>query len=388
MSPRVTVVGGGTMGLASAWALARRGARVEVFERFGHVHALGSHGGHTRVFRHAYHEGADYVELVNHADREWSALAERRGEALLVRCGLLEFGPPEDPEFAAALASLREHEIRHQLLEPGSARERFGFEIPPDWLACLSPDSGYLRVQACLDALRREAEDAGATVHHHTRVREIVSGEDRPRILLDDGRVVSSDHLVVAAGAWAPSLVPTLRASGVEVMRRVLVWTRPSSAERREALARLPTWGAFVPEGFCYGFPLNDEGASEGIVGFKLACHSSSHPDASFMNEPVDPDRVEREVQARDLGPLRAFLARYRPDAGEIVAAKTCLYTPTRSGDFWIDHLPSDPRVVLAAGFSGHGFKFAPSIGISVAQLVLDRHSELSLPRFRSPEHM
>lgn len=55
--PRVIVVGGGTMGLASAWALARRNAKVTVLERFEHVHARGSHGGLTRIIRESYHEG-------------------------------------------------------------------------------------------------------------------------------------------------------------------------------------------------------------------------------------------------------------------------------------------------------------------------------------------
>ena len=53
----VIVLGGGTMGTAAAWALSRRGVSTLVLEQFSHVHSLGSHGGHTRVFRHAYSEG-------------------------------------------------------------------------------------------------------------------------------------------------------------------------------------------------------------------------------------------------------------------------------------------------------------------------------------------
>ncbi|KIG15623.1 Sarcosine oxidase [Enhygromyxa salina] len=380
--PKVAVVGGGTMGLATAWALARRGAQVELFERHGHIHTHGGHSGHTRVIRHAYHEGSDYVGLVSRADEEWARLGARVSEQLLVRCGLLEFGPGDDPAFAAALAALREHEIRHELIDAATARARYGFEVPSSWPACLSPDSGYLRVSPCLTALRDEAQAHGATLRYQARVRELALGGDRPRLLLDDGTCVAADRIVVSAGAGSGDLLgPTLdRAHTFErlqVLRRVLAWTRPAE-HLRPHMRSLPVWAAFVPEGFFYGFPDNDEG----ISGFKLACHSSNDPALAYMYEPVDPERVDRTVHDLDLQPLRAFLARYRPDAGEIAATVTCLYTNTRTEDFWIDHHPSDSRVVIATGFSGHGFKFAPVVGLAVADLTLEGHSDLALERF------
>jgi glycine/D-amino acid oxidase-like deaminating enzyme len=79
---------------------------------------------------------------------------------------------------------------------------------------------------------------------------------------------------------------------------------------------------------------------------------------------------------------MRAFLAQYRPVGGEITATSTCLYTNTRTEDFWIDHHPADGRVVIATGFSGHGFKFAPVVGLAVADLTLEGHSSLALERF------
>jgi monomeric sarcosine oxidase len=376
--PRVLVVGGGTMGLAAAWALARRGVEVQLFERHGHVHEHGSHSGHTRAIRHAYHEGSDYVRLVVRADREWVALGERVGEQLLVRCGLLEFGPPDQPEFMAACQALRDNQIRHEHLDAAATLARHGFRLPADWPACLAPDSGYLRVRPCLDALRREAEAHGAVLHHRVGVRELICGGARLQVELDDGTRVTGDHVVVAAGAWNAQLLgDAARCTPLRVLRRVLAWTRADESVRAR-LRTLPVWATFVPEGFIYGFPDTDEG----ISGFKLACHASDDP---AMNVPVDPNEVDRTVSDRDLAPLRAFLARYLPDAGEIVATVTCLYTNTESGDFWIDRHPGDPRVTIAAGFSGHGFKFAPAIGIALAELTLDGHSELALDRFRRP---
>lgn len=384
-SARVIVVGGGTMGLAAAWALSRCGFAVELLERFEHVHELGSHGGHTRAFRHAYHEGADYVGLVRRADLEWTALGERVEDRLLVRCGLVEFGAPDDPEFLAANAALHEHGVTHESMSAREAMQRWPFEMPSDWQACLAPESGYLRVRACFDAFRREAEQAGARVRYGARVRELVLGGDRVRVLLDDGTLIAGDHLVVCAGAWAPSLLPAslFGAAPARVLRRVLAWTKPDAA-MRPRLRELPVWAAFAREGFFYGFPDGDEGAA----GCKLACHNLRADELAFMDEPVDPETVDRSVHERDLAPLREFIDRHFPAArGEFVHSSVCLYTQTRSGDFWIDQHPDDSRVVVAAGFSGHGFKFAPAIGVAIAELVERGESELALPRFRARAH-
>jgi monomeric sarcosine oxidase len=392
--PSVVIVGGGTMGLAAAWALSRRGFAVELLERFEHVHGMGSHGGHTRAFRHAYHEGADYVGLVRRADEEWTALSERVGEPLLIRCGLVEFGALDDPEFLAATAALREHRVAHESMSAREAMQRWPFTMPDDWRACLAPESGYLRVKACLDAFRREAEAAGARLRHGVRVRELVLGGDRARVLLDDDSVIAGDRLVVCAGAWAPSLLPAslFGAAPARVLRRVLAWTMPEPAQRPK-LRELPVWAAFAREGFFYGFPDGDEGVS----GCKLACHNLRDPALAFMDEPVDPETVDRRVHERDLVPLREFIDRHfhaakgglrsQPPAAEFVASSVCLYTQTRSGDFWIDHHPEDSRVVVAAGFSGHGFKFAPAIGVAIADLIERGESELALPRFRARAH-
>jgi sarcosine oxidase len=67
---------------------------------------------------------------------------------------------------------------------------------------------------------------------------------------------------------------------------------------------------------------------------------------------------------------------------------KTCLFTHSPDEHFILDSVPQHPDVILAAGFSGHGFKFASVIGEVLADLAGDgqtRHdiSMFSLSRFR-----
>jgi monomeric sarcosine oxidase len=373
--PSVIVVGGGTMGLASAWALARRGAAVTVLERFGHVHDRGSHGGHTRITRQAYHEGSSYVPLVQQADREWLALGRRAEQELLRRTGLLLFGPPDDPELRAAIDTCRTLDLPHELLPGDEARARWPFAIPRDYLACFDPSGGYLRVRPCLDALAQEARDAGAELRYGVQVTGFEHGEVL-RVVLADGTRLPADRVVVAAGAWLPTLVPALLPHRLVRQRRILAWTTPAPAHRA-ALAAMPVWGAFLPDGFFYGFPYGDEG----ITGLKLAVHTSSRQ--PWLATPVDPDAVDRQAHPADLDPLQRVLAEHLPQGlGPFTATQACLYTNSPSMDFVIDRLQFEPRIVVAGAFSGHGFKLAPAVGLHVAALLLDDaapHPELAI---------
>src|SRR6188508_187604 len=90
----VVIVGGGTMGTAAGWAIARQGGSVAVLEQFSHVHGFGSHGGRTRIFRHAYAEGATYVPWALEADRLWSGVQERNGSTFMHRVGCIDVSGP------------------------------------------------------------------------------------------------------------------------------------------------------------------------------------------------------------------------------------------------------------------------------------------------------
>jgi monomeric sarcosine oxidase len=362
----VVVVGGGTMGLAAAWALAARGAAVTVLERFTPIHDVGSHGGHTRIIRQAYHEGSQYVPLVREAEAAWLDLSRRVGESLLVRTGLLELGPPGDPEMSAMFDVCDRCGVDYERLDAHALRTRWPLVVPDDFIGCLSPSGGYLRVAPSLRALETEARGSGAIVRPSARVVAIERGGTRgPAAVLEDGERIVGDRLVVTAGAWLPELLPDLLPAPLVRLRRLLAWTSPAEPHRA-ALAAMPVWGAFLEQGFFYGFPYGDEGTR----GFKLSVHTSST--LPFLDTPIDPDTVDRDADPRTLALLDDFLAMHLPIArGPWVQTKVCLYTITPSWDFLVDRLPEDPRVVIAGGFSGHGFKFAPAIGRVLADLAL-----------------
>ena len=121
-----------------------------------------------------------------------------------------------------------------------------------------------------------------------------------------------------------------------------------------------------APKGHFHGFPVY------GIPGFKLGKYH-------HRGERVDdPDRMDRECHGEDEEVLREGIRRYFPDAdGPTMAMKACLFTNSPDEHFIIDRLPDSPHVAVAAGFSGHGFKFCSVVGEIMIELVVDGATRL-----------
>jgi sarcosine oxidase len=122
--------------------------------------------------------------------------------------------------------------------------------------------------------------------------------------------------------------------------------------------------------GIHYGFPPNRAGT------IKIAKHH--HADQA-----VEPDTYSRTVTTEDEALIRAAVAAHMPAAnGQMVNAKTCIYTMTPDGDFIIDRLPQVPQIIVASPCSGHGFKFAPAIGEALADLATQGATAHDISRF------
>ncbi len=389
------------MGLATSRALARRGHEVLLIERFGHVHDRGSHSGDTRIFRYGYFEGAQYVRLMAAADAAWQELqsdpARTSDEPLMERVGLLCVGAQDHPEMAKTLSALETGGLPHETLDSHEVRARWPFELAQDWRGYFSPRDGFLWVAPCMNALREDALRHGATVLAPVRVREILAGQrgrsgDHVGVLLDGGAIERADRVVVAAGAYAPALLPQVWRSGgrlARVQRRTLHWFVPTQGREQHA-AQLPCWGAFHGDEFYYGFPFRDhrEGVAS-VGGLKVAAHTfGSTALGGDQDDDVDPETVRRDVEAHEGQAVEAFARRLMPElVSQQQAGRSCLYTTTPSGDFVVDTWDYDPRVVLVGGFSGHGFKFAPEIGEMAADLCEHGRSERQLHRFTLSQH-
>jgi sarcosine oxidase len=365
----VIVVGIGGMGSATAYHLARRGKSVLGLERFDIPNDQGSSHGITRIIRLAYYEDPAYVPLLRRSYELWRELQHLAGEQLLHITGSLDASPPDNVVFQGSLRSAQLHDLPHEILTSAELTRRFpGYRLPASTVALLQPDGGFLLPERCIISHVVAAQTLGAEIHGREQVLEWDSRSDGVRVETDRGSYVA-DRMVVSAGAWASTLIDDLDALAIPE-RQVLAWLQPSRPELF-ALGRFPVFNLLVDEGRYYGFPIY------GVPGFKFGRYH-------HLSEDVDPDEIDRESHPRDEKILREFAERYFPDgAGPTMALKTCMFTNSPDEHFILDVYPKDPRVSIAAGFSGHGFKFCSVVGEIMADLAERGETHHDIKLFR-----
>jgi sarcosine oxidase len=350
------VVGLGSMGASAAYQLAARGLSVVGLDRFDPPHGRGAHSGGTRIIRMAYMEGARYVPLVQRAYERWRELEARTGQPLLTVTGGLMLGRPDSVTVAGALAAARAHSLAHELLDADEVRKRFpAFAPSDDEVAVFEADAGLVRPERAIAAYLALARACGATLRTSAPVQSWTASAHGVTVTTDDG-VVEGDRLVLAPGAWAPDL---LRIDlPMRVRRRIQHFWRPPDSGDFEP-GRLPVWiWDWPPEQMGYGLP-----AVDGQV--KAALHRG--------DEAVDPDVGAAEARPEEVAAMRDLLALRMPQlaCAEWLGAQACLYTLTPDEHFVLGAHPTAPNTWVAAGFSGHGFKFVPVVGEILADLAV-----------------
>ncbi len=369
MTHDVIVIGVGGMGSAALYHLARRGAKVLGLEQFDIPHDQGSSHGETRIIRLAYAEHPDYVPLLRRAYELWRELEALTQEQLLVITGGIDAGAPDSGTVTGSLLACETHQLSHEVLTAAGILARFpGYRFPNEFVGVFQPDGGFVLPERCIVNHVAAAQAKGADVH----ARERVTGWDRHEggvRVVTDRSTYTARKLVITAGPWAAKLIPSLAKLAVPE-RQVMLWTQPLRPELFQP-AKFPIFNPEAAERF-YGFPVYG-----GIPGFKIGKYN-------HRREKTDPDQVDRDIHPEDEAVLREGIRRYFPDAdGPTLAMKTCLFTNSPDEHFLLDLHPDAPEVAIAAGFSGHGFKFASVIGEVMADLALDGATRHEIGLFR-----
>jgi sarcosine oxidase len=360
----VIVVGIGAMGSSTCLNLAARGVKVLGLEQFDIPHALGSSTGFSRMIRLAYYEHPDYVPLLRRAYELWDVLQAESGQKLLYLTGGLYIGPKDGGLVRGSLESARLHHLQHELLDVKQMASRYPqFQLPPDWVTVHEPMAGFLLPEKVIAAYADLALRRGAELHGREAV--IDWRADGAGVCVRTAVTeYRASHLIFCGGAWSGKLLKNL-AVPLLVTRQSLGWVWPKNPDDF-ALGKLPVWAIDNPDGSLhYGFPMMPENP-----GFKVAHHAPATP--------TDPDHVIRDILPADEQSFRPALRRFLPTAdGPLLSMRTCLYTTSPDHHFIIDHLPENPRVTIACGFSGHGFKFASVVGEILADLSVDGKTRL-----------
>jgi sarcosine oxidase len=366
----VVVIGAGVMGTATAYSLGLRGVDTVLLEQFRIGHTRGSSHGPTRIFRISY-PLPDYARMSVRSLDLWRRLEDAAGETLLVGAGGLDCGPVAQ----LCAAALDEVGASYEWLSPRDAETRFA-GVSFDGLdpILFQPDAAVCRADRTVAAQARLSRAAGVDIREDTEALEITPDDDGVHVRTA-GEEIKARVAVVTAGPWAARMLGAADARlPLTPILQSIAYFRAADG-RAQAAERLPTFihwdvGDVDASGLAwYALP-----AAGVAPGAKLGQHVGGIV--------VDPLNGPFEPNPEIVASLSVYVRKRFPALDpEPVGAETCLYTMTPDEDFVVDRIGS---VVFGAGFSGHGFKFAPLIGEVLADLATGRDPAIPRDRFAS----
>ncbi len=368
----VIVVGGGIMGIQTAYHLALAGQSVTVLDARDVPNQWAASGDHLRVFRLTYGKDAFYTEMALKAMPLWLELNALAEETLLLQNGLLELAPKAKGYEALSMAVLKERKVRFEKLEPPEVKKRYPmYKSGAFKWALFHPDGGMIWANRAVAATASIAQRKGVKIRNGVKVVSIQKDKNGVKSVKDStGKVWEAEKFVFCAGYWTNEL---LKPWGIpiKITKQEQLFLRPLASRGRYRPEHFPVFASLT--GGFYGFPVH-------IQGFiKIGCHKKGP-----VVKAADPDDLRTSTPKFEKS-CRKFLKAFIPELADFedFEGHVCWYDNTPDDDFIMDRLPDAPNAYVAAGFSGHGFKFGPIVGKSMAELVVGGKSELNLHRFR-----
>ena len=365
------VIGAGGMGSATAYHLAKSGADVLVLEQFQRGHTRGSSHGATRIIRFFY-DKPFYTELMKTAYAEWRDLESVSGKPLLFITGSVGIGAKGNPYGRAARQSLDAAGVESEWWDATQLAERFPQFRSTEGMEILwQKDTGFLRAAECVSTHLQLAEKHGATVREESPVTDIDWQADVPTVHTEND-LFQGRKVVITAGAWTGKLLAELNLP-LTVTKQQVCYYQPTDSKRFEP-DRFPVFTESTPDGeFIYGIPVFGSFKTGG--GLKIARHG--------RGQIISPDTRERTPDTDYIAHIDTYVQERLPELGKAVHVEVCLYTETPDEDFIIDAHPHCSDVLIAAGFSGHGFKFCALVGRILSELVRNGETGFDIHPFR-----
>lgn len=372
----VIVIGLGGMGSAAAYELANSGLKVLGLEQFEPLNKFGSSFGKSRMIRKAYMEGDFYIPLLDRAYEKWFELDKLERRPLINLCGGLYIAPPDDRVVTDTLASAKLYDIPVETLTPEEIKNRFPLFTPADdVVGVFEPSAGYVNPDATLFRYQTLAKEKGAELNFKEGVVDISLKENFIEVETEK-ETYQAKKLVVTAGAWLKRIMVYMgRPLPLEIRRMVLHWFEPKGPAGNFMPGNFVPNLWRLPDGhILYGFPWTEE--EEGV---KYAFHDR------FKN--VDNiSKLDRKVRKSEIKMIRKVIKECVPSVPHRhMISKVCLYTMTPDEHFILGPIAGEERVIVAGGFSGHGFKFLPVVGEILRDFALEQKPEFDLKAF-SPE--
>lgn len=249
----VAMVGAGTIGMAAGAYVAEQKQKTLLIDAFHPPHHHGSHHGDTRMIRHAYGEGRQYVDLVKRAQQLWEKLESQTGYKKFEKTGVIGLGSKHSEFMKETIEAAEKYELPLEVLNNEQVNDRWaGFAVPDEFIGCFEANSGFIYSENAIRAFKKLALEYGAELMTNTPVQQIEKNAHGNIIIRTESQKFHVKKVIVTAGAWAQRLLPDLSLP-IQPTRKVFGWF-----EAVEEIYNVDKFPAFYIENgneMCYGFP-------------------------------------------------------------------------------------------------------------------------------------
>lgn len=383
------IVGGGAMGMATAYYAMRQGANILVIDR--HDYFLPNSGrlksnsvGATRQFRVQYSEKY-MAALAMKTIPYWKELEAMSDASLVSDVGSLWFGNMEsdgsEGQIKQAMHTMEELNIPYEELTIKEIEKRFQFNnLPPTWGGFLQKDGGSINIPATFEVFYQKCVESGqVTFLKNTPVSSIKSTSNSVAVMTASG-IYEGKKAVLAVGPYTNELIKSLNFQlDIEIWQMVSCYFK-----KRQSEVKTPSWFAFADStatdpGFYYGF---EEVSFKNKGYIRVAPAFASHIMTNPTERTDSPNRRDIELTEQW---IRQYMPALEPTA-EFQAS--CMAALPTAGDkkMFLDFVPQQPSDNIVLFSAGWAFKFAPIIGLACAELALEGQTQFDVSAFAIPK--
>lgn len=358
-APSILILGGGCFGITAALELHSRGWKVTLIDQGALPHPDAASTDISKVVRMDYGCDELHTAMGELSIKRWHEWNAKWDEELYHEVGFLVMSRE------AMQPGGFEHDSHAFLTGRGHILRRTSsamlHDLHPAWNhtryrdGYLNPVGGWVESGRAIGKLAVEARAAGISILENVPNPRPLFESDRCIGISSSNQTWKANAVLVAAGAWTPIVLPHLQ-NVMGATAQTVFHFKPHDS-RPFTPPQFPVWGADIGKTGWYGFPVN----RDGLV--KVANHGPGRRVRADQSRPL-PDGEEARY--------RAFVRETFPSLADapLHSTRVCLYCDTFDGAFWIDHDPDHPGLIVAAGDSGHAFKFTPVLGEIIADVV------------------
>jgi len=351
------IVGGGIFGITAAIELIKRKYTVGLINPGKIPHPEAASTDISKIVRMEYGSDKLYFKMAETCIGRWHEWNDVLGEKLYHEVGFLmlckeTLNSGNQSYEQASYHNLLEAGYSPETLNSDDLKDRFPGINPTSYQeAVYNPRAGYVESARVIEKLTVYAQSLGVIIHQGQTAEQVMVVNGRVEGLkTKEGEQYACGHLIVAAGANTPGLLPELQAY-IEPTGHPVFWVKPQDPSLFSH-PRLTVFTADISNSGWYGFPFADR---HGVI--KLGKHTNGLR--------ITSPHTVTDITDVEIADLRTFLQESFPALADaaLVYTRRCLYTDTLDGHFWIDNHPEIEGLTVSTGGSGHGMKMGPLVG-------------------------